>query len=189
MIADEWGGPGEAIAWSPARAFADRERFRGAMARLASGVAVVACLDRGRPRGLLVSSMTSLSVDPPRVLFCVSKTAGSHDALVRADRCALSVLSDRDASEAERFATPGLGEARFGSGAWRLEPGDPPVHANAMIVLTGAISTRTDAGTHSVFFLDVETVDSTDAAPLIYFDRAFRALDLTTRIPKAPGQA
>jgi flavin reductase len=39
------------------------------------------------PRGLLVSSITGLSVDPPRFLFCVRKEASSHDALLAADPC------------------------------------------------------------------------------------------------------
>jgi len=160
-------------------ALADAVRFRDAMARMASGVAVVACTDENRPRGLLVSSMTSLSVEPPRMLFCVRKAAGSHDALVRARRCSLSVLSDADADEADRFSTATDATDRFGSDAWRLEAGHPPVHTGAMIGLTGVISQRTDAGSHSVFFLDIETIaiiEARAARPLIYFGRAFRTL-------------
>jgi flavin reductase len=158
----------------------DAESFRKAMARLAGGVAIVACLDRGAPRGLLVSSLTSLSVEPPRVLFCVGKAAASHDPLVRADRCGLSVLSDRDSEEAHRFSKADRVAERFDSANWRLRPDAPPLHAGALIGLTGVISQRIDAGTHSVFILDVETIESREAGPLIYFDRAFRALGLVS---------
>jgi flavin reductase len=176
-------------AWAPEApaAFADAVGFRDAMACLASGVAVVACMDGNRPRGLLVSSMTSLSVEPPRMLFCVRKAAGSHDALVRARRCSLSVLSDAHADEAERFSTATPAADRFGSGAWRLEAGRPPVHSGAMIGLTGVISQRTDAGSHSVFFLDIETIEVMQpraAGPLIYFGRAFRTLAPNSRRPE-----
>jgi flavin reductase len=157
----------------------DPTRFREAMARLAAGVAIVACRDDGKPRGLLVSSLTSLSVTPPRVLFCVAKSAGSHDPLARADRCALSVLSDRDTEEAECFSSGERGAERFTSAAWRLAPGAPPLHRGALIGLTGPISQRVDAGSHSVFILDVETVESQNAGPLIYFDRAFRSLGVS----------
>jgi len=161
---------------APPREIPDTTEFRKAMARLASGVAVVACLDRGFPRGLLVSSLTSLSVEPPRVLFCVAKTAGSHDPLTRAERCGLSVLSDRDAEEAERFSSADRGAERFGSAAWRLEPDLPPLHRGALVGMTGPISQRIDAGSHSVFIFDVETIETRNAGPLIYFDRAFRSL-------------
>lgn len=149
------------------------------MARLASGVAIVACLDRGQPRGLLISSLTSLSLEPPRMLFCVRKAAGSHDALYLAHRCSLSILSEHDAEEAERFSAAGRADERFAAGDWRLQPGSPPVYARALVGLTGVISGRTDAGSHSVFFLDIEAVETRNAAPLVYFDRAFRALDPT----------
>ena len=154
--------------------------FRQAMARLAGGVAIVACLDQGVPRGLLVSSLTSLSVEPPRVLFCVGKAAASHDPLARADRCGLSVLSDRDTEEAGRFSNSDRVAERFAPGTWRLEPGAPPLHIGAMIRLTGVISQRIDAGSHSIFILDVETTESREAGPLIYFDRAFRALGIVS---------
>jgi len=150
------------------------------MARLASGVAVVACLDRGVPRGLLVSSLTSLSVEPPRVLFCIAKTAGSHASLAGAERCGLSVLSDRDAEEAERFSSAHRGAERFGAAAWRLLPDQPPLHRGALIGMTGPISQRIDAGSHSVFILDVETIETRNAGPLIYFDRAFRSLGVVS---------
>jgi flavin reductase len=165
----------------------DPTRFREAMARLAAGVAVVACLDDGKPRGLLVSSLTSLSVEPPRVLFCVAKSAGSHDLLARADRCALSVLSDRDAEEAERFSRIERVAERFTSTAWRLAPTAPPLHRGALIGMTGPISQRIDAGSHSVFILDVQTVETRSAAPLIYFDRAFRSLGVVSAGRSQPG--
>jgi len=159
-----------------ARTFADAARFRDAMAQLASGVAIVACLDRGAPRGLLVSSLTSLSVEPPRMLFCVRKTAGAHDALVRARRCSLSVLSDRHGEEAERFSSSSRAEERFSLEAWRLDSGQPPQFSDALVSLTGSLSGCTDAGSHTVFFMDIETVESAAAQPLIYFGRGFRAL-------------
>jgi flavin reductase (DIM6/NTAB) family NADH-FMN oxidoreductase RutF len=161
---------------APARTFADAARFRDAMARLASGVAIVACLDQGAPRGLLVSSLTSLSLEPPRMLFCVRKSAGSHDALIRADRCSVSVLADRHAEEAERFSSPARTAERFSPEAWRLEKDQPPRFTDALLSVTGSLSGRTDAGSHSVFFMDIETVEATNAGPLIYFDRAFRSL-------------
>ena len=58
---------------------------------------------------------------------------------------------------------------------WRLE-GEAPIYARALVGLTGAVSGLADAGSHSVLFLDIETVETSNAAPLIYFDRTFRSL-------------
>lgn len=43
---------------------AHTDHFKEALARLASGVAIVTCGDEDRPHGLLVSSITGLSLDP-----------------------------------------------------------------------------------------------------------------------------
>jgi flavin reductase (DIM6/NTAB) family NADH-FMN oxidoreductase RutF len=153
--------------------FVAAARFRDAMARLAGGVAIVACLDRGRPRGLLVSSLTSLSTEPPRLLFCVHRRAGTHDPLLRADRCSLSVLAEDDADEAERFSQPDPAGRRFTTPGWRISEGGPPSFDGALISLRGSISRRIDAGSHSIFILDVEAVESRDAQPLVYFNRAY----------------
>lgn len=110
------------------------------------------------------------------MLFCVRKAAGAHGPLLLADRCSLSVLAEHDGDEAERFSTPERAAERFASADWRLRPGEPPVYEGALIGLAGLISQRIDAGSHSVFILDIEAVQTRDAQPLVYFDRAYRAL-------------
>jgi flavin reductase (DIM6/NTAB) family NADH-FMN oxidoreductase RutF len=42
--------------------------------------------------------------------------------------------------------------------------------------LSGRISNRMDAGSHSVFVLDVEAIDRRDGEPLVYFGRSYRTL-------------
>ena len=157
--------------WPPAEPAA----FKDGLARLASGVAVAACWADGRPRGLLVNSLTGLSTEPPRVLFCVRKAASSHDALLAAEALSLSILASDHTAEADRFSRSDLADERFGS-AWRLNPVEPPALTDALVSLSGPVHCRIDAGTHTVFILDVSVSDSRPAAPLVYFDRGFEAL-------------
>ncbi len=157
--------------WPPA----DAAAFKDGLSRLASGVAVAACWSDGQPRGLLVNSLTGLSTEPPRVLFCVRKAASSHEALLAAEAVSLSILTPDHATEAERFSRSDLAEERFGP-AWRLNPVEPPTLADALVSLSGPIHCRIDAGTHTVFVLDVSVTSSRDAAPLVYFDRGFEVL-------------
>ena len=166
---------------------ADPHAFREALSRLAGGVAIAACMDDGTPKGLLVSSLASLSINPPRMLFCVRKAAASHGPLARSSRCALSVLSDRDTDEAEQFSDSARAGERFSGAAWRIRDDAPPLHGAALIGLTGVISQTIDAGTHSVFILDVETVQTAGAGPLLYFDRAFRPLGVLSVAGGKPG--
>ncbi len=154
----------------------DEAAFREAMARLASGVSVAACWHGEEPRGLLVSSLTALSTEPPRVLFCVKKTASAHGALLQAQECSLSLLAEDDRREAERFSRTDLTHERFRAGAWTLDPDRPPQHLDGLVRLTGFIDQKMDAGSHSIFILRVSEAEAGSRAPLIYFDRAFHRL-------------
>ena len=154
----------------------DSQDFRNAMSRLAGGVGVAACWNGEEPAGLLVSSIAVLSVEPARVLFCVQKTARSHDALFRARRCSLNLLAERDRAEAERYSKAERSSERFDLGRWSLDPAAPPRHRSALVGLTGAIGHRMDAGTHTVFVLNVSEAEVQDAGPLVYFDRGYAGL-------------
>lgn len=153
----------------------DEAAYRNAMAKLASGVAVVACWHNAEPRGLLVSSLTGLSSDPPRILFCVRKASAAHDALLAADACSISILGEEDAVEAGRFSRADLAPQRFGRD-WRLERKAPPRLRQALASLWGPVRCRIDAGSHTIFILDIGHAEARDGEPLVYFERDFHGI-------------
>jgi flavin reductase len=156
----------------------DPEAFKDALARLASGVAIISCWDDGAPRGLLVSSITGLSVDPPRFLFCVRKEASSHDALLRADRCGVTILADGDEAEALRFSSSSLSHERFDPRSWRLAEDAPPTYQAGLSAATCRIDQATDAGSHTVFIVTAHAVRTAPGQPLVAYARAFQRLAL-----------
>ena len=160
--------------------------FRDAVALLAGGVAIVTCWDGEIPRGLLVSALTTVSVDPPRMLFCVRKAASAHDALLAADHCALAILAERDRGEAERFSTTARSGERFEPSRWRLDTDAPPRHRAPLVGLDGVISRRIDAGANTIFILDVTQAQADRDRPLVYFDRSFRSLRFTEDLVAGP---
>ena len=86
----------------------DPTTFRDAMATLAAPLTVLTYYDAwDRPGGLTISSVCSLSVTPPRVLFCVNRANQRHDTAVAAGRWTLHVLAPDQAGLARRFAGPG----------------------------------------------------------------------------------
>jgi flavin reductase (DIM6/NTAB) family NADH-FMN oxidoreductase RutF len=160
--------------WTPQPA--DEVVFRNGLAKLASGVAIVACWADGQPRGLLVSSLTGLSTQPPRILFCVRKAAGAHDALLRAESVSLSLLDHEDVDEAERFSSSARASERFNRSGWRLDRNQPPERLGSLATFAGPVRSRIDGGSHTIFILDVTAARARDADPLLYFERAFRKL-------------
>ncbi|RXR23702.1 flavin reductase family protein [Sphingobium fluviale] len=150
--------------------------FLDAMACLATGVAVVACVDSGHPKGLLVSSLTPLSVDPPSMLFCIRKAAYCYAALSSSDRCSIAILSEADQIEAERFSRADRFKERFDSASWILPYGQPPELKGALISMSGNIDKVIDAGTHDIFIVNIDSIKGRSADPLVYFKRRFQKL-------------
>ena len=150
--------------------------FKEALARLAGGLAIVTCWQDGRPQGILVSSITGLSVDPPRFLFCVRREASAHDALVGAHLCGVSILSAEDEAEALSFIDPGLRDFRFTSPRWRIAPSHPPVLESGLSTATCLVERVIDAGTHSILVVTAQSLGVRHGEPLLSYNRDLRRL-------------
>lgn len=92
---------------TPARLPADPAAFRAAVGRLPAGVGVVTLGWRGLEYAMTASSVASVSLEPPMLLFCVHQDSRFREALDQVSQWALSVLSDTAAPVADWFASPG----------------------------------------------------------------------------------
>lgn len=154
----------------------DLAAFKDALARLASGVAIISCWDGSTPRGLLVSSITGLSVEPPRFLFCVRKEASSHDALLAAGACGIAILAADDEAEAWRFASPAQAHERFTDPRWDLARPSAPRLNGGLTSAACVIDQTLDAGGHTVVLVTATHLSVRPGAPLIAYDRGWRTL-------------
>jgi flavin reductase (DIM6/NTAB) family NADH-FMN oxidoreductase RutF len=83
----------------------DQRSFRNALGDFATGVVVVTAPNpAGDPVAMTVSSFNSVSIDPPLVLFSVSRSALSLDALLAAEHFGISVLRGDQRELSGRFA-------------------------------------------------------------------------------------
>jgi len=83
------------------------ERYRATMQRLAGGVTVVSVRHGSTDLAMTATAVTSVSLRPPMVLFCVYGDARIREALDEVDTWAVSILDGRAAVAAERLAMPG----------------------------------------------------------------------------------
>jgi flavin reductase (DIM6/NTAB) family NADH-FMN oxidoreductase RutF len=147
--------------------------FKDVLAHLASGVAIISCWDGEAPRGLLVSSITGLSVEPPRFLFCVRKEAGSHDALQAAGAVGVALLGATDSEEALRFASASRSAERFATERWSLSRHAPPAYRGGLASARCRIDSIADAGSHSIFIVSAEDHALSPGRPLVAWNRGF----------------
>ncbi len=149
--------------------------FTNAMRRAVSGVSIVTTSgDFGR-YGLTVSSMTSVSAEPPMLLVCVNKSSIAHDAIARNGRFTINVLAAQQQSLAASFAgSDAYGPAYdFCSDAWTVSSSGLPQLVNPAAFFECELDTAVTAGTHSIFIGRVTRAHGADETPLAYANREY----------------
>jgi flavin reductase (DIM6/NTAB) family NADH-FMN oxidoreductase RutF len=153
--------------------------FRQALSSWASGVSVVTTSNEGMLYGLTVSSFSSLSLDPPLVLVCLSNTNRMATMVQESGAFAVSILA-RGQEEASRYfartgrmPTPDFVEIE---GEWTAS--GQPVIQGALAWLVCRLHHTIAQGDHVVAIGQVlEAFSRPDGEPLMYFRRAYHRLD------------
>src|SRR5215212_11093036 len=146
----------------------DARSFRDALARFATGVAFVTAAPDGEPAGLIVNSLTSVSLEPPLVSFSPSRSSLTWSRMRRAGRFGVNVLGRQHQGFALR-ATP-AGADRFAGVDWKPGRGGVPLLADALAVLECEIVAEHAAGDHWIVVGRVEELRvSASKDPLVFF--------------------
>ena len=150
----------------------DPRSFRYALGRLATGVAFVTAAPSGEPAGLIVNSLTSVSLEPPLVSFCPSRDSLTWSRMRRAGRFGVNLLGRQH----ERFAiraTP-AGTDRFAGLDWAPGPGGTPLLTDALASLECEIVAEHPAGDHWIVVGRVDELHVSPVnEPLVFFAGAF----------------
>ena len=149
--------------------------FRDALGRFATGVAFVTAAPDGEPAGLIVNSLTSVSLEPPLVSFCPSRSSLTWSRMRRAGRFGVNILGRKH----ERFAmraTP-AGADRFAGLNWELGPRGVPLLTDALATLECETLAEHPTGDHWIVVGRVDDVRTSPLNdPLVFFAGAFGAL-------------
>lgn len=86
---------------------AEARNLRNALGRFATGVTVITTAGESRPLGMTVNSFTSVSLDPPLVLWCPAKSTTRHDAFVKAAAWSVHILGSEQTHTCLRFSRGG----------------------------------------------------------------------------------
>ncbi|WP_063690523.1 flavin reductase family protein [Bradyrhizobium stylosanthis] len=143
--------------------------FRQAMRNLASGVAIVATGTARARRGLTVSSIVSICIEPPCLLVGINISSGTHDAILANGRFGVSLLAIDHQDIALRFAgrDGSKGAERFDTAPWVQGILDVPLLQSAICALECVLQHYQVIGTHGVFIGRTVAVRSGDGYPLI----------------------
>jgi flavin reductase (DIM6/NTAB) family NADH-FMN oxidoreductase RutF len=131
-------------------------RFVGSL----PGPALIVTAAEGAVRqGCLVGFATQASIDPPRLLVCLSVANATFDVAVRAGRLGVHVVPADRPDLAELFGGETGDEVdKFAQVAWREGDGGEPLLVECGTRLSGRTLTRVAFGDHVGFLLEPVTV-------------------------------
>jgi 4-hydroxyphenylacetate 3-hydroxylase, reductase component len=145
----------------------DPKQLRQALGRFTTGVAIVTCRDaQGLPVGLTANSFTSVSLDPPLVLWSLRSNSPSMAAFQAASHFAVNVLADAQVELSRRFATPV--PDKFAEGNWADGAGGVPVLTGGAAVIECALHEAREMGDHWMFIGRVCGLFEAPLAPLVF---------------------
>ena len=161
---------------APSSSFSERD-FRDAMGSFATGVCVVTANNAdGKAIGMTVNSFSSVSLNPPLVLFCLGDYSARSQAILAADTFNISMLGADQMDDSNHFARPGEGLALDGMTV--SGQNGCPVVPGAAAVIECTMDTQHGGGDHVIVVGRVTHLETDQSkAPLLYFRGGYRKLD------------
>lgn len=148
------------------QAFNSRE-LRQVLGSFVTGVTVITTLDRdGKAHGLTANSFSSVSLDPPLILWSQSLTAPSHPVFRDGERFVVNILSDDQVEVSNRFARSS--PDKFAGCQVRPGLGGVPLIEGCSAYLECRRISSFPGGDHVVFLGEVERIERTGRQPLVF---------------------
>ena len=151
--------------------------LRALMRRFPHGVAVLTVDAEGERLGLTVSSLVSLSLDPPLVGIAIGQQSAMHELLRLAGGFALSLLAQGQDWLAQHFARGVPPIALWHGIASREGAAGAPLLVGALGWLECRLAQEVETGDHTFFVGEVLSVElGQPAPPLVHYESGFRSL-------------
>ncbi len=161
-----------------------KELFRGHP----SGVAVITANGDDGPVALTASSVSSVSIDPPLLIFSISAMSSATPAIAAADTIVVHLLDADDLDLARLGSTSGVD--RFADrDAWAPLPTGEPVYRGVRAWVRCAVVSRMDAGDSTIIAAQgLQATIAREVSPgepgdaLVYHNRTWHRLGEHSRI-------
>ncbi len=153
----------------------DTRAYRDALGCFPTGIAVVTCCGPASHMGITVNSFTSVSLDPPLLLWCLDKKSDRYTAFTTAPAYTISLLGTKHRDVSARLAKRGE-HSLEGVELVQTELG-PPALADSLAAFECRAHAVHDGGDHAILVGRVERIIRHEAgAPLVYFRGSYGAL-------------
>lgn len=156
----------------------DAQHLRRALGRYTTGVTIITCVDsNGDRHGLTANSFSSLSLDPPLVLWSLRNASPSLAPFSVATHFAVNVLAEAQVELSRRFASSRVERhERFEEGPWSSGLSGLPVLTGSAAVFECRTVSQQPAGDHVLFIGEVMACSEAALPPLVFQGGHYRLL-------------
>jgi (E)-2-((N-methylformamido)methylene)succinate hydrolase len=155
----------------------DTKDLRNAFGTFMTGVTIVTTKDEeNHLRGFTANSFSSVSLNPPLLLICISKTAASYDVFVRTKYFAVNILAETQKETSGIFASKR--PDKFADQSYSISPHGNPILTGSVAWFDCSQHSVVDAGDHVILIGEVQDYAHTDEPPLGYARGGYFTLSL-----------
>lgn len=141
--------------------------FRQCLGKFATGVTVVTCRGVAGPCGITANSFSSVSLEPPLVLWNIAKVSNSLQVFLDAEYFAINILGADQQALSLHFAEPD--HTRFNGIEYTTSTKDVPLLPDTIACLECRTRQIYDSGDHYIIVGEVEDYRSDDSEPLLFY--------------------
>jgi flavin reductase (DIM6/NTAB) family NADH-FMN oxidoreductase RutF/pimeloyl-ACP methyl ester carboxylesterase len=153
----------------------DMRTLRDALGCFATGVTIVTTMDEGVPKGFVANSFTSVSLDPPLVLFCLATRSSRIESFKSASYFAINIVHIGQQKSVQDFVS--AKSDHFDTVAWKRSEHNIPVVKDALSTFQCRTKSVTQAGDHVIVIGEVKSATfEPNRDPLLYFKGRYRRL-------------
>ena len=167
----------------------DPQRFRQLLGCFPTGVAIITTRTAaGEPVGLTCNSFSSVSLEPPLVLFSLRKASRLVDVFATAPGFAINILSQSQDALSGRFASSKIAD-KFEGVAWHAGASGWPVIDQCLASFECSVFARHEAGDHDVYIGQVRHMGARPGDDaLVYYKGAYKTLAESLRAQVLEGR-
>lgn len=153
----------------------DPIQFRNACGSFPTGVTVVTTRDAsGKPVGMTANSFSSVSLDPPLVLWSIAKTATAFTAFDTCSHFAIHILHSGQEATSRLFAAKNVD--KFAEIESAVAAGDTPVLTDYNARFVCSVEHRYPGGDHIILVGRIVEFDNREREPLVFYKGQYKAL-------------
>ena len=158
----------------------DVSELRRALGCFVTGVTVVTTIAvDGKPRGFTANSFTSVSLDPPLVLVCMARRAGSYEIFRNTRAFAINILQEGQRDVSATFASPRAD--KFVGLPWTTSKSGSPVLQDCSAWLDCDMHDQIEAGDHVILIGRVVDFAHSPRTPLGYYSGSYVGFGMERR--------